>query len=377
MSSNLNLITADTIVVGGGLHGCSAALHLAMRGMRVLVIEKDRVGRHASSANAGGVRRLGRALPEVPLSVASAAMWQHMEDLVDDDCGFISSYQVKLALTSKQLDELRNRAAQVSAIGFEHEEIIDQQALRKLVPAVSPECIGALAVKGDGFADPFQTVQAFHHKCKKLGVVFHQGRAVEKIERSGNSWAVHVNQGVFMAHNLVNCAGAWGGRVAGMVGDELPVEARAPMLMITEPMPPFIDCVVGAQGTPLSFKQFPNGTVLIGGGREGKANPATNQAELDIEGLATYAATAQRYFPLMANAKIVRCWAGIEGYMPDGIPVIGRGKADNVFHSFGYSAHGYQMAPICGKIISELILDGTSRLPIESFSSERFALSSS
>jgi len=75
----------------------------------------------------------------------------------------------------------------------------------------------------------------------------------------------------------------------------------------------------------------------------------------------------------MANAQIVRCWAGIEGFMPDGMPVIGRGHADDVFHSLGYSAHGYQMGPVCGKIISELILDGGSSLPIEPFSAGRFS----
>ena len=55
---------ADAIIIGGGLFGCSTALHLAMHGMSVIVLEKDHVGRHASGVNAGGVRRLGRALPE-------------------------------------------------------------------------------------------------------------------------------------------------------------------------------------------------------------------------------------------------------------------------------------------------------------------------
>jgi len=374
MSSDIQLNTPDAIVIGGGLHGCSAALHLAMRGVKVLVIEKDRVGRHASSANAGGVRRLGRALPEVPLSVASAEMWQQMEDLVDDDCGFVSSYQVKLALSDTHMDQLRSRVLEVRGIGFEHEEIIDQKTLRDLVPAVSPECIGAIAVYGDGFANPFQTIQAFHHKCERLGVGFHEGDCVEKIERSNNDWSVHTKKNVFTAHYLVNCAGAWGGQVAAMLGDELPVTAGAPMLMITEKMPPFFDGVAGAQGVPLSFKQFPNGTVLIGGGHVGEADAATNTTELNLPGLATYAATAQRFFPIMENAKIIRCWAGIEGFMPDGIPVIGRGHADNVFHSVGYSAHGYQMGPICGKLISELILDRATTLPIESFNAKRFVV---
>ena len=58
---------ADVIVIGGGIHGCSTALHLALRGVKALVIEKDYVGRHASGVNAGGVRQLARQLAEVPL----------------------------------------------------------------------------------------------------------------------------------------------------------------------------------------------------------------------------------------------------------------------------------------------------------------------
>ena len=87
--------TADVVIVGGGLHGCSAALHLARRGVASMVIEKDHVGRHASGVNAGGVRRLGRDLAEVPLSAASIELWHGIEDLVDDGCGFHPTGQVK------------------------------------------------------------------------------------------------------------------------------------------------------------------------------------------------------------------------------------------------------------------------------------------
>jgi glycine/D-amino acid oxidase-like deaminating enzyme len=48
--------TADVIVIGGGIHGCSTALHLALWGVKPLLIEKDYVGRHASGVNAGGTR---------------------------------------------------------------------------------------------------------------------------------------------------------------------------------------------------------------------------------------------------------------------------------------------------------------------------------
>ena len=68
-------MSRDVIVVGGGLHGLSAALHIARRGRRVLVLEKDRVAAHASSYSAGGVRTLGRHIAEVPLAVVATTRY--------------------------------------------------------------------------------------------------------------------------------------------------------------------------------------------------------------------------------------------------------------------------------------------------------------
>src|SRR3977135_218266 len=82
--------TADVVVIGGGLHGCSTALHLALRGLKPILVEKDYAGRHASGVNAGGVRQLARHLAEIPLSLSSMDLWEHIEDLVGDDCGFES-----------------------------------------------------------------------------------------------------------------------------------------------------------------------------------------------------------------------------------------------------------------------------------------------
>jgi sarcosine oxidase subunit beta len=363
---------ADAVIIGGGLHGCSAALHLALRGMSVIVLEKDYVGRHASGVNAGGVRRLGRAFSEIPLAVASAKIWHEIESLVENDCGFVSTCQIKVAETKAELNQLEARAAQVSQLGFSHEKIIDKEALRELLPAISPHCIGGMIVEGDGYANPFRTTQAFRQKCENIGVLFRQGAYVGKIRRTGGTWRVHTSHCIVEAPNLVNCAGAWGGRIAAMLGEPVPIEAHAPMLMISARMPPFVTPVVGAQGRTLSFKQFTNGTVLVGGGHEGRANLKTNGTHLDYAGLATSAQTATTLFPIMHKARIVRCWAGIEGVMPDGIPVISPSQSEGAFHAFGFSAHGFQLGPIGGKILSDLIIAGETDLPIAPFRINRF-----
>lgn len=364
---------ADVVVIGGGLHGCSTALHLALRGVSVIVLEKDYVGRHASGVNAGGVRRLGRAIPEIPISVAAAKIWDEIEMLVEDDCGFESSCQIKVAETAEGLSQLESRAEQLRQLGFNHEQIIDRDTLRELLPAVAPHCVGGMIVEGDGHANPFRTVQAFRRRCENLGVRFKQGTEVHGIRRIAAIWQVQTHHCVIESPGLVNCAGAWGGRIAMMLGETVPVEARAPMLMITARMPHFVTPVVGIQGRTLSFKQFANGTVLIGGGHEGQANPETNGTDLDYGGLAINARTAIEIFPVMREARIVRCWAGIEGMMPDRIPVIGPSQAEGAFHAFGFSAHGFQLGPVGGKILSDLLLDGRTELPITPFRIDRFS----
>ena len=150
------------------------------------------------------------------------------------------------------------------------------------------------------------------------------------------------------------------------------------MLMITARLPPFLKPVVGAAGRPLSFKQFANGTVLIGGGYRGRADLESNRTELDFRQLALSARTVWDLFPVMRRAQIGRAWAGIEARMPDDIPVIGpSATSPGVFHAFGFSAHGFQLGPIVGSIIAELVASGTTNLPIAPFDIRRFASATS
>ena len=365
--------TADVIVIGAGLHGCATALHLARAGLAAIVVEKDSVGRHASSANAGGVRRLGRALPEIPLAVAALAAWHQIRELVDDDCGFVSSCQVKVAETESELQALCQRREIVLGLGFKHEEIIDRAQLRELVPAIAPHCVGGMVVHGDGHANPFLTVQAFKRKALALGVRILEDAPVEALQRLGETWQVRSARGVLEAPILVNCAGAWGGHIAALLGEHAPVQARALMLMITARMKPFVKPIVGAQGRKLSFKQFDNGTVLIGGGHRGRAEPEYNRTHLNFSGLAASAATAMALFPALRGAQIVRCWAAIEGETPDSIPVIGASAAEGAYHAFGFSGHGFALGPVVGRLIADLVVTGGTDLPIDAFDIGRFS----
>ncbi len=365
--------TADVIIVGGGLHGCSTALHLARRGVSSMVVEKDHVGRHASGVNAGGVRRLGRDFAEVPLSAASIELWHGIEDLVDDDCGFHPTGQVKVAETEEEIAALAARVQHLNTMGYDHEIMVDRDTLFELLPAVAPHCIGGMHVAGDGYADPARTTAAFRRKGEALGVRFFEGFTATGFERTGGIWRVSTSDGEFEAPVLVNCGGGWADRVAAALGETVPLRIDALMMMVTAPMPRFVEPVVGSQGRQISFKQSENGTVIIGGGHRGTPYPDENRTVIDFDGLAISAKTTSHLFPIMKEATIVRCWAGMEGFTPDGIPFIGPSKtSEDAYHAFGYCGHGFQLGPIVGSVIADLVTQGNSNLPIEPFRIDRF-----
>jgi sarcosine oxidase, subunit beta len=366
----------DVIVIGGGLHGTSAALHLAQRGMRPIVIEKNTVGRHASGVNAGGVRQLLRDPAEIPLSMAAMDRWLNLDSLLGryaGMCEFVGHVgQVAVAETADDMRRLETRAEEIRALGWTHEELIDRVELRRLLPAVAEHCIGGLVSRRDGQATPYLTSQAFRLRAIELGVRFEEGVRVTGLVHA-TRWKVETSAGIFTSDILVNCGGAWGWQAAEMVGETLPRGHFAATMMVTGRMAPFITPVVIGTGRQLSFKQTSTGTVVIGGGIFGIADLEKETADPVAERLRVSAETCAILFPVMRRASIVRAWAGLEARMPDQIPVIGASEtAPNMWHAFGFSGHGFQLVPIVGSLLAGLIIDGKSPLPVEAFRPGRF-----
>lgn len=366
----------QAIIIGGGIHGTCTAIHLALKGMRPVVLEKDTVGRHASGVNAGGVRQLRRHPAEIPLSIAAMERWVNLAELLGAHapmCQFTANVgQVAVAETEADMRLLEARVAEVTRLGWTHEELINAAELRRLAPALAGHCIGGLVSRRDGFATPYLTIQAFRLRALELGVRFEEGTRVTGINHHA-FWKVETTKGAFEGDVLVNCGGAWGWQAAAMVGEVLPRGYFAPSMMVTARMPHFLDPVVIGTGRKLSFKQMSNGSVVIGGGIAGVPDLEHGTADPVAERLRLSAETCSILFPIMRRAVIVRTWAGLEARMPDEIPVIGASeKAPEMWHAFGFSGHGFQLGTIVGHLLAELIVDGKSPLPIAAFRPGRF-----
>ena len=364
---------ADVIVIGGGLHACSAALQLAQRGRRVIVLERRHVARHASGANAGGVRTLWRDPAEIALAIEGMRHWRQLRELVGDDGGFVACGQVRVAESADEMAALEARVARLAALGYSHERLIDAATLRRRVPALATHCVGALVVDDDGAADPHRTSLAFAARARAVGARVIEGEGCTAIERAGDAWHVRGERGTYRAPAIVNAAGAWAAQVAAMVGDHIPLRTRASMMMVTERVPAFVAPVVSAQGRALTFKQTVAGTVLVGGGQQGRADLAHEQSHVDFDGIAVSARAVCALFPSMRPVRVVRAWTGIEAETPDRLPVIDHSpSAPGVVHVFGFSGHGFQLGPVCGVAVADLVTEGTSRLPIAAFRATRF-----
>ncbi len=366
-------MNTDVLIIGGGLMGSSIALQLAMRGCRCIVIDKASPGRHASGVNAGGLRVLNRDPAEIPLAIEASKMWHSIEALVDSDCDARFPGQLRVAENKSDMALLEQRASLTQSLGYQHEEILTKKQLYQLVPSLSPHCVGGLVCRGDGYARPYHALTAFRRKAEAMGVKYHLSTELHNMQQQGDGWTVRTSQGTFNSDVIVNCAGAWSGQVAEMLREPVPLTPKALMLMVTERLPHFVDPVMGAASRKLSFKQMQNGTLIIGGALVAKLDFAEEKTEIDWGQLAESANTVLHFFPQLKDVRIVRAWAGIEAYMPDNIPVIGASKTvKNAYHAFGFSAHGFQLSPVIGCIMSQLILDGQSELPIEPFSIRRF-----
>lgn len=368
-------MSTDVLIIGGGLHGLSAALQAARRGASVQLVERHFVGRHASGATAAGVRTLGRDVAELPLSLEAAESWHNMKALVDDDCGFVARGQLQLAEDGEALAKIAERIAGLEAMGLHHERLVNADDVQSLLPGVSSHCVGGAWVSGDGSADPHRAIRAFRESAKKAGVKIAEECLVTKLTRSASHWRAETTRGILEARLIVNAAGAWADHISALAGDPLQHAIRTSMMVVTERVAPRIKPVVGSFGRRLSLKQTSQGTLLIGGGSQGKLAPDRQSATVDIAALAPSVQAAIQVFPELRGVRMVRAWVGMEAMTRDHIPVIGFSQQiEGLIHVFGFSGHGFQLVPSVGRVVADLICEGHTNHNLDAFRASRVAI---
>jgi sarcosine oxidase, subunit beta len=368
------------LIVGAGLQGCAIAIFLARAGWKVSVIEKNVAGRHASGVNAGGLRLLMRDWQEYPLSELALAHWSNLGELVGEaaaeSCEVrLGTSQVAAAMDQAELTWAEARASDMKRRGLGKEELLSQEELRRLVPAISTAALGGLISRRDGHANPAAAARAFREAAIAAGATIVENcRVLGLSPIAGGGWRVESSTGRFECGVLVNCAGAWGSQVAALADEPLPEKVTAPSMMVTARVKPFVTPVVIGIDRPLSFKQSAAGSLVIGGGILGDARPDQDTSFTMMDRMAQGAAAAIEVFPALAQIPILRTWTGLEGRTPDGLPIIGESaKHPNLWHAFGFCGHGFLLAPAVGDVVARSLIEGRADTRIAHFSPRRFA----
>ena len=365
-------LRVDVAIVGGGIAGCSAALHLRRQGLSVCLMEKGALGSQASGVNFGGVRQQGRHFAELPLARRSREVWGRLSELIGSDCEFVPSGHIKLARSDADVDELDRYAAAAAEFGLQL-QMMDRKRVRDEYPWLSENVIGGSLAADDGHANPRLVAPAFGRAARALGADLREFARVVEMARDGARFRVLCATGLGVSASfLVNTAGAWGGEIAGAFDEPVPIETTAPNMLVTEPLPPFITRSVGVCGGDVYLRQVARGNVVLGGG-DGWVDLKQERSRPSSEVSARAIDKALEVVPALKSALVIRSWSGIEGAMPDDIPVIGFSRTTpNLIHAFGFSGHGFQLGPVIGIIIDELVRTGASESPLGAFDIGRF-----
>ncbi|OGK80989.1 MAG: hypothetical protein A2X52_09335 [Candidatus Rokubacteria bacterium GWC2_70_16] len=363
--------TIDIAIVGGGIVGAACAYFLAERGADVLLLEAGRIGREASGVNAGGVRQQARALPEMPLALASVRLWAELERRLEAPLEYERCGDVRIVETEADAGRLRVVAAGEREAGLSL-EWVDGAALRALVPGIAPGVLGGTFCPTGGQANPLRVAPVIGRRAGDLGAIVWEGCPVRALARDGAGFALDSAHGRVSASRVVLAAGAWTPLLAQGLGVRLPISLFVPQMQATVPLPPVLGTVLLGFTRKLSMKQMRSGAVLVGGGKRGWGDLVTRASGLAAESMRLGAVDAVEVLPLLARTESTRTWVGLEGLTPDEMPIIDCLVTDRAYVAAGFCGHGFAIGPVAGRLLAEWLLDGRPSLDLSAFRLERF-----
>jgi glycine cleavage system aminomethyltransferase T/glycine/D-amino acid oxidase-like deaminating enzyme len=372
---------ARAVVIGGGVTGCSVALHLARAGWTdVVLLEKGELT-SGSTAHAAGLVTMFNPSPTM------MAFRRYSVKLYGELGVFDAVGSLRIASSSDSLKELRRGISRARGIGLDV-ELLSAEETRELMPAASPDRLfGSVWVPGDGFLDPHTATYALADAARELGVRVRTGERVTAIVLSEGREvrAVETERGRIECEVAVDAAGIWAPRVAAMAGVRVPstpvdhqhIALKAvPGWELPRDMPCFRDTdnlvygkseaggVVFGGYEPDPVARWVDGAPWEHGGRS--LPPDMDRFEQLLQG-------AARRFPLVADAEIVKLVCHPDAMTPDANPLVGPvPEVRGLWMAAGLSLNGFGAAGGLGRSLAEWITGGGTELDLTGYRPWRF-----
>jgi sarcosine oxidase, subunit beta len=365
------------VIVGGGVIGASAAYHLAIRGVRdVIVLDAARRPGEGSTGRAtGGFRAQFASQVNVRLSLLARDKLRRFRDEVGADPGYDPRGYLWLAASEAELARLRAARALQAAEGLREAIEVTPADIARLNPAIDGTgLVGGSFCPTDGFIRPLAMLDGYLAAARRLGARVEWDAEVVALERDGDRIAaVRTGRERIEVDAVLNAAGAWAGPVAALAGVDVPVSPLRRQILPTAPqtvLPAAMPMTIFGDGFHLRVR---DGRVLL---LWPDPAPEGFDTAVDPAWIEAVAARAHARVPALAGVELDRAgaWAGLYEMSPDRHALLGLAPGCGNFYLVnGSSGHGVMHAPALGQLVAELVCGATPSIDVAPLSPSRFA----
>ncbi|WP_032368284.1 NAD(P)/FAD-dependent oxidoreductase [Rhodococcoides fascians] len=362
--------TTTYLIIGGGLEGLAIAWSLADRGETdVLVLERDTLCSGMTGKSSGVVRAHYGNPSLAAMSWYGVQTFERATELFGDDMAFQQCGYV-VGVGADNVEPLHKNVAMMQSIGVDV-ELIDHAAMAELWPGLHLDDFAAFAYEPrGGRGEAYMAGMAFGAAARRLGVKIRQSTPVAQIltDAAGSAHGVRlVNGDEIHAQTVILATGPWAPALAEPLGFPLDVRAqRAQLVMVDQGAPtPVVPVLSDLAGLSYICRE-PNGELLVGNSDHQAPeyiDPDKYVNRADSSTIDKIVDKMGHRLPDMPDPRITSSYVGAYDVTPDYNPIIGPSPVDGLFLATGFSGHGFKMSPAVGKLVADLVTDGTTTLP--------------
>lgn len=363
----------DAIVVGGGVNGSAIAYNLAKRGLKVILLEKDRLASKASSAAAGMLAaqaELEKDGPLFQLAKKSRSMFPNLAVELKERSGIdielVQKGLVKIASSQAEVQEFQKMMEAQQQAGETVEWMTGKQLCEK-EPALSPNLLGGMYIPNDGQLSPFQLSHAFAKSAASYGAEIREFTEVHSfIHRKGKITGVVTGTGKIYGNHVVVAGGAWSDRLlqeSGLILKSYPVKGECFSIISPRPL---LTATIFSHDCYLVPKK--GGRTLVGA----TSTPDTFDQSVTLEGIHFLIEKAKKLVPVIMAGEWERAWAGIRPQSLDGLPYLGEHPVwKHLWIATGHFRNGILLSAITGELVADMLEEKTVQVDLSAFSIDR------
>jgi glycine oxidase len=365
--------SADVVVVGGGLIGCSLAAELAGRGLTTVVVERAEPGGEASGAAAGMLSPQADAAEHSPffdLALESRELYPDWARQASEETGVDTGYRrtglIRVLPAGPQGDSARAPTRWQRARGLRVDELACEELPREIAVRLAPDVRSVLFFPDEAVVDPRRATRAAWLLAERRGVRVETGTSVRRfmLER-GACRGVETDSGTIASRAVVDAAGAWAAFDGSLPVPVPVVPVRGQIVEIRLGGRP-LQTVLSSEEVYLVPRE--DGTALIGSTLE----HVGFRKEVTAGAIRQLLDAAARLCPEVTSARFVTAWAGLRPGTPDGWPLLGESGVEGLFLATGHFRNGILLAPATARHMADL-MTGRPAPELSPFSVDRFA----